>query len=123
MKPRFFLEAAPIHYEMEKKANCIIAGYKRKIAENQEKQKKIYWEQHAEEKASLDQEKETLSAKVENWNSEISSLPEIKAEARIEAKIKALQQEKSALGFFKVKEKKVIQEQINNLESDDLEKA
>lgn len=123
MKPRFFLEAAPIHYEMEKKANCIIAGYKRKIAENQEKQKKIYWEQHAEEKASLDQEKETLSAKVENWNAEISSLPEIKAEARIEAKIKALQQEKSALGFFKVKEKKVIQEQINNLASDDLEKA
>ena len=42
---------------------------------------------------------------------------------RIEAKIKALQQEKSALGFFKVKEKKVIQEQINNLASDNLEKA
>ena len=39
------------------------------------------------------------------------------------SKITALQQEKSALGFFKVKEKKAIQEQIDKLASDDLEKA
>ena len=123
MRPRSFLETAPIHSEMENKANFIIAGYKSKIAKNQEKLKKIYWEQHAEEKTALDQEKETLSAKVENWNAEISSLPEIKAEAQIKAKITALQQEKSALGFFKVKEKKAIQEQIDKLASDDLEKA
>lgn len=123
MKPKSFLETAPIHSEMELKANCIIAGYKSKIAENREKQKKIYWEQHAEEKAALDQEKETLSAKVEDWNTKILSLPEIKAETQIEAKIQALLQEKSALGLFKVKEKKALQEQIDNLASGDLERA
>ena len=70
-----------------------------------------------------EQEREALSAKVENLNAEISSLPEVKAEAQIEAKIQALKQEKSALGLFKGKEKKALQEQIDSLASGDLEKA
>ena len=82
-----------------------------------------YWSEHPEEKAALDQEKEDLLAKVENWNSEMSSLPEVNAEAQIEAKIEALQQEKSALGIFKRKERKELQEQIDSLVSGDLEKA
>ena len=82
-----------------------------------------YWSEHTEEKAALDQEREALSAKVKNLNAEISSLPEVKAEVQIEAKIQALQQEKSALGLFKGKEKKALQEQIDNIASGDLEKA
>ncbi len=81
-----------------------------------------YWSEHTEEKAALDQEREALSAKVKNLNAEISSLPEVKAEAQIEAKIGALQQEKSALGLFKGKEKKALQEQIS-LAYGDLEKV
>lgn len=82
-----------------------------------------YWAEHAEEKAILDQEMEDLSAKVANLSVEISSLPEVKEEAQIEAKIEALQQEKSALGLFKGKEKKALQEQIDDLISGDLKKA
>lgn len=82
-----------------------------------------YWAEHTDEKMALDAEKKTLVEKVENLNSEIASLPEVKAEAQIEAKIQALQQEKSALGLFKGKEKKALQEQIDNLVSGDLEKA
>ena len=82
-----------------------------------------YWSEHAEEKAALDQEKKALTAKIENWNAEISSLPEVKVEMQIEAKIEALQREKSKLGLFKVKEKKALQEQIESLISDDLKKA
>lgn len=82
-----------------------------------------YWSEHTEEKAALDQEREALSEKVKNLNAEIASLPEVKTEAQIEAKIQALQQEKSALGIFKGKEKKALQEQIDSLTSGDLEKA
>ena len=49
-------------------------------------------------------------------------MPEVKEEAQIEAKIEALQQEKSALGLFKGKEKKALQEQIDGLISGDLKK-
>lgn len=81
-----------------------------------------YWSEHTEEKAALDQERKALSAKVKNLYAEISSLPEVKAKAQIEAKIGALQQQKSALGLFKGKEKKALQEQIS-LAYGDLEKA
>ena len=82
-----------------------------------------YWAEHPDEKAALDKEKEGLIAKIENLNCEIASLPETKTEIQIEAKIEALQQEKSAMGIFKGKEKKLLQEQIDSLTSGDLEKA
>ncbi len=49
-------------------------------------------------------------------------MPEVKAKAQIESNIGALQQKKSALGLFKGKEKKALQEQIS-LAYGDLEKA
>ena len=95
---------------------------KRELEASKAKAISAYWSEHIEEKAALDQERESLSAKVENLNAEISSLPEVKAKAQIEAKIGALQQKKSALGLFKGKEKKALQEQIS-LAYGDLEKV
>ena len=95
---------------------------KRELEASKAKAISAYWSEHTEEKAALDQERESLSAKVENLNAEISSLPEVKAKAQIEAKIGALQQKKSALGLFKGKEKKALQEQIS-LAYGDLEKV
>ena len=95
---------------------------KRELEASKAKAISAYWSEHTEEKAALDQERESLSAKVENLNAEISSLPEVKAKAQIEAKIGALQQKKSALGPFKGKEKKALQEQIS-LAYGDLEKV
>ena len=86
---------------------------KRELEASKAKAISAYWSEHTEEKAALDQERESLSAKVENLNAEISSLPEVKAKAQIEAKIGALQQKKSALG---------LQEQIS-LAYGDLEKV
>ena len=95
---------------------------KRELEASKAKAISAYWSEHTEEKAALDQERESLSAKVENLNAEISSLPEVKAKAQIEAKIGALQQKKSALDLFKGKEKKALQEQIS-LAYGDLEKV
>lgn len=84
-----------------------------------------YWSEHAQEKATLDAEKKTLIEKVERMNSEIVSLPEVKTELQIEAKIESLRKEKTELGFslFKGKEKRALQEQIDALISRDLEEA
>ena len=95
---------------------------KREIETLKAKAISVYWSEHTEEKAALDQEREDLSAKVKNLKDTISSLPEAKAEAQIKAKIFALDREKSNLGLFKGKEKKNLQEQIDVL-SGTLEKA
>lgn len=81
-----------------------------------------YWYEHAEEKTALEEEKKELAAKIENCQTKISQLLAVKEEAQIEAKIEALQQEKSNLRLFKGKEKKALQEQIENL-TVDLRKA
>lgn len=82
-----------------------------------------YWAEHIDEKTALDAEKKTLVEKVENLNSEIASLPEVKAELQIEIKIESLRKETSELSLFKWKEKKALQEQIDVLTSGDLERA
>lgn len=76
-----------------------------------------YWAEHADEKMALDAEKKTLVEKIENLNSEIASLPEVKAELQIEIEIESLKKEKSELSFFKRKEKNALQEQIDSLKT------
>lgn len=83
-----------------------------------------YWAEHAEEKASLESEKEGLSSQicalntssnnqVATLNKEIAAITGKAEIDNIEARIKKLTEEKSALGLFKVKEKKALQEQIS----------
>lgn len=119
----FYTIAMETYYWKNDILQSLIDEEKSKLEVLKAKAISAYWSEHTEEKAALDQEKDSLSAKIENWNAEISTLPEVKVVAQIEAKIEALQQEKSALGLFKGKEKKALQEQIDNLMSGDLERA
>lgn len=82
-----------------------------------------YWSEHADEKAALDAEKESLVARIERLNSDIAFLPEVQTELQIEAKIEALQKKKKKIGIFKGSEKKALQKQIDILTSDSLIKA
>lgn len=83
-----------------------------------------YWTEHAEEKASLEAEQKNLNSQiaalnasvndqVAAFNEEIATIPGKSEIDNIEERIKKLTEEKSALGLFKGKEKKVIQEQID----------
>ncbi len=83
-----------------------------------------YWEAHAEEKASLESEKNDLSSQicalntlyndqVATLNKELAAIPGKTEIDNIEARIQKLIDEKYALGLFKGKEKKALQEQID----------
>lgn len=74
-----------------------------------------YWAAHPEEKTALETEKASLNNQIAELNNTIDSLPENNAVKKIEDQIAALEKEKSSLGLFKGKEKKVLQEQIDNL--------
>ena len=74
-----------------------------------------YWVAHPEEKAALETEKTTLNNQIVELSNTIDSLPENNAVKKIEDQIAALGREKSSLGLFKGKEKKALQEQIDNL--------
>ena len=72
-----------------------------------------YWENHQEEKSSLEQEMQDLLKLCETCKSEISSLEKDPGTSIIEMAINDLVREKSSLGLFKVKEKENIQKQID----------
>ena len=74
-----------------------------------------YWVEHPEEKARLDGEKAALLGKADALKESIASLPELEAVQRLEERIQTLQQDRDALGLFKLKEKKALQEQIDAL--------
>lgn len=81
-----------------------------------ERAKKVYWEEHASEKAQLETEKASLTAAVSEKEATLNSL-QISSEVKATAKrIEDLSKEKASLGLFKGKEKKAIQEQIDALE-------
>lgn len=83
------------------------------------KKKKIaeYWSNHSEEKNRLDSEKASLNAQIAALNESIAVLAEVISVNQIEKKIESLKQERKSLGIFKGKEKKALQEQIDNLNS------
>ena len=56
-----------------------------------------------------------MNNQIAELNNTIDSLPENNAVKKIEDQIAALEKEKSSLGLFKGKEKKALQEQIDNL--------
>lgn len=106
------------------KENSIKAEKERKAKEEAQKRFDAYWAEHAEQKASLESEKKDLSSQISALNAssndqvavlnkEISAIPGKTEIDNIEERIKKLTEEKSALGIFKGKEKKALQEQID----------
>lgn len=78
-----------------------------------------YWNAHQSEKEDLETEKESLLEEISAINNEVSETPQ-KTEGystmlELQKKSELLATEKKALGLFKLKEKKAIQEQINLL--------
>ena len=87
---------------------------KERIArEEAQKRFDAYWSEHAEEKASLEAEQKDLNSKISAFNKEIEAIPGKAEIDNVDERIKKLSEEKSALGLFKGKEKKALQEQID----------
>ena len=101
MRPRSFLETAPIHGTMESKANSVISTYKgkisqaeskmnqikadeeRKAAEAQAERNRLYWESHAIERtqiekeiAKLNIEKAPLISQIETYEEQANAYSE-----------------------------------------------
>jgi uncharacterized Zn finger protein (UPF0148 family) len=81
-----------------------------------------FWAANQSLKTSLESEKKTLTEKIEVQNNEIKVIPE-KTEGysqmlELQKKVEDLASEKKALGIFKLKEKKAIQEQIDSANND-----
>lgn len=85
-----------------------------------------YWAAHAEEKKNLETELDNLksqintlnadfNSQVSELNEEIAAIPGNAEITNINERIKKLVAEKESLGWFKGKEKKAIQEQIDQL--------
>lgn len=92
--------------------------------EKEEIKKRIekYWNEHKEEKIEFLNEKKELEGKIEELKKEIKSLPSNKEAAGIQKQADELVSQKRKLGLLKIKERKVIKEQINVV-NDKLEKV
>lgn len=72
-----------------------------------------YWTEHSEEKASLEAEKKDLDSKIAVFKKKIEAIPGKAEIDNADERIKKLTEEKYALGLFRGKEKKALQEQID----------
>lgn len=101
----------------------------RQVAEQKKQQERneIYWSEHAAEKQALEQEKAELTVQIEALKAEqkqkLAKLEKEKNEvpgwteiAQLANQITQLMQEREALGFFKMKEKKTLTAKIEALE-------
>lgn len=114
----------------------LIAGYKAKIAEiksaaerkaEEERKQRIksYWDNHKQEKDALENEAKSLESQKKQYTDEIAqlqkqkeSVPALAQLIQVQKNIEKLEEEKKALGLFKGKEKKAIQEKIDVQETD-----
>jgi chromosome segregation ATPase len=114
----------------------LIAGYRAKIAEiksaaerkaeEERKQRiKAYWDNHKQEKDALENEAKSLESQKKQYTDEIAqlqkqkeSVPALAQLIQVQKNIEKLEEEKKALGLFKGKEKKAIQEKIDVQETD-----
>lgn len=94
------------------------AEFKTKAEAEAEARKVSYWNAHAAEKSALESEKAGLQEQITSLHEEIRNIPGSAEKENIQGRINSLSAEKSSLGIFKGKEKKVIQEKIDeaNLE-------
>ena len=104
---------------LEDKANKAIKVCKDKeIAAKKaaaEKRFKEYWENHADEKVRLEEEKLSLEEKISVLNAKIDSIVGKEEQELLRQQISELTKQKSGLGLFKGKEKKEIQGKIDSL--------
>ena len=94
-----------------------------------QKRREEYWKAHSEEKANLETERESLKTQINNindslnehiteLNKEIERIPGKTEIANLDERIQKLENDRKGLGLFKGKEKKAIQEQIDQLTSE-----
>ena len=97
---------------------------KRIAREEAQKRYDAYWADHIEEKAALEAERKDLNSQISvltasqndqvvALNKEIADIPEKAEIDNLKERIKTLSDKRSTLGLFKGKEKKAIQEQID----------
>ncbi len=102
------------------------AERKRIAEEEAQKRFEAYWTEHANEKVQLEAERDGLNDQIKAlqsglndqlaaFNKEIASIPGTSEIANFDARIKQLSNEQAALGLFKGKEKKALQEQIDQV--------
>lgn len=103
--------------DLENKARN--AEKKNREIEEKRKEERIkkYWEENVELKQQLDKEKESLNNRIRELNSLLIELPENTAVSDYENQITTIQKEFDSLGFFKMKEKKQLQEKIEYLKT------
>ena len=96
--------------ELEEKS----AALDKEIEQKQAEEAKKYWDAHPEEKAKLEQEKNTLIEECTPLRQHIAQLSQEVTQKKEE--IEALKNQKKSLGLFKGKEKAALQAQIDALE-------
>ena len=94
---------------------CIETVRKKRIEE--------YWEEHKEDKDSLDSEKQSLQNQIDGLKRKIELFPESIAVKKIEGQIADITKKKSELSIFNIKEKKALQAKIDQRTSGDLATA
>ena len=111
---------------MKREAKEIINSYKSRLEyirkEVAKRRFNEYWDTHQSEKSNLEAEKQSLTKQIAALNKEISEIPEktngYVDMVELQKKIQNLTSEKKALGFFKFKDKKAVQVQINSVENE-----
>ena len=93
------------------------------VEKEKAQKREAYWAEHKEEEENLKKQRDQLSEELESYSQKIFALETNKnavparSEAdKIQEEIDSLNQQKNALGLFKGKEKKALQEQIDVLE-------
>ncbi len=94
------------------------AEFKAKAKAEAEAQKVAYWKEHAAEKTALEAEKASLQGQISSLEEEIKNIPGSAEKENIQGRINALSTEKSSLGIFKGKERKAVQEKIDEANSE-----
>jgi len=109
--------------KFEKECNNIIKQIIQKREEATKKRFEDYWKTHQSEKASLESEKQTLTEQISDINNkEIPAIPGYSEMINLNKRVEQLISEKSIFSFFKFKEKKAMQEQIDST-NNELEKV
>lgn len=114
-----FACAYAMYYAGSQKAESswVVSKYKsvfdNKITEMKNNRKEKYWEEHAEEKARLEAEKESLQTQIDEKNARKDKCSAADRLAKCRERHDELVKEKNALGLFKGKEKKAVQEKID----------
>lgn len=96
----------------EAKIKAIKEAKEKKIKEETKKRVDKYWSEHADEKVALETERDSLQEQISLLQTEISNIPGSVEKLSIQRRINTLSEEKDSLGIFKGKEKKIIQEKI-----------